>query len=440
MGGALERCAVISFISFLFYCMDSSFSSRKALISIVVVSLVAGLVGGGVGARLFASGSSASEPQLKNITEEKHFIEDSDFITAIQKVGPSVVSIIQSKDLQQYYRQPQTFFNDPFFDQFFGGNGNPFGQIQPQRPQQVPKSQKKKQKVGGGSGFIVTSDGLVVTNRHVVDDPEADYSIVMSDGREFKGEVVDKDPSNDLALIRIKTKDGSSVSSLPVVGFGDSDALKVGQRVLAIGNALGEYQNSVTAGIVSAKGRTITANDGRGGAESLSGLLQTDAAINPGNSGGPLINLDGQVVGMNVAIAASANSIGFAIPFNDVKPVIESVRTKGKIVRPFAGVRYQMLSDDRAKELKLEGVTHGALLVGNDETGEFAVIPGGPGDKAGLQKGDVILEVDGQQLTQDFGLQQSIRNKSPGDTVKLKVWHSGSTIEKSLTLKEAPAA
>lgn len=418
--------------------MDSLFSSRKAFISVIVVSLVAGLVGGGVGARLFAGGSSASEPQLKNITEEKHFIEDSDFITAIQKVGPAVVSIIQSKDLQQYYQQPQLFFNnDPFFNQFFGGN--PFGQIQPPPQQQAPKAQKKKQKVGGGSGFIVTSDGLVVTNRHVVDDPDADYSIIMSDGREFKGEVVDKDPSNDLALIRIKAKDGGSVSSLPVVAFGDSDALKVGQRVLAIGNALGEYQNSVTAGIVSAKGRTITANDGRGGAESLSGLLQTDAAINPGNSGGPLINLDGQVIGVNVAIAASANNIGFAIPFNDVRPVVESVRTKGKIVRPFAGVRYQMLSDDRAKELKLEGVTHGALLVGNDETGEFAVIPGGPGDKAGLQKGDVILEVDSQQLTHDFGLQEAIRNKSPGDTVKLKVWHSGSTVEKSLTLKEAPA-
>ena len=150
-------------------------------------------------------------------------------------------------------------------------------------------------------------------------------------------------------------------------------------------------------------GRHITASDGAGQAETLSGLLQTDAAINPGNSGGPLVNMKGQVIGVNVAIAASANNIGFAIPFNDVKPIIESVQKHGKIVRPLLGVRYQILTDEKAKELQLQGVSDGALLVGDEGTGEFAVIPGGPADKAGLKKGDVVLEVDGKKITQDFG-------------------------------------
>ena len=195
---------------------------------------------------------------------------------------------------------------------------------------------------------------------------------------------------------------------------------------------------TVTAGIISAMGRHITASDGAGQAETLSGLLQTDAAINPGNSGGPLVNMKGQVIGVNVAIAASANNIGFAIPFNDVKPIIESVQKHGKIVRPLLGVRYQILTDEKAKELQLQGVSDGALLVGDEGTGEFAVIPGGPADKAGLKKGDVVLEVDGKKITQDFGLQQAIRNKQPGDKIALKVWVSGKVVDKNLTLGDTP--
>lgn len=408
--------------------------SKKLLCYVVIVGLLSGFVGGLLG-RGFVKNS---EPQpLRNITEEKRYIEESDYISAIQKVSPAVVSVIESKSLQIYYQQPMMFFQgDPFFNQFFG-------QPNMQQPKRQNQGSTKKQKTGGGSGFIVTSDGLVVTNRHVVQDPDADYTVVLSDGREFKAEVLSKDTLNDLAVIKILPKDGSQgakINSLPVVEFGDSDSLKVGQRVLAIGNALGEYQNTVTAGIISAQGRQITANDGNGSAETLTGLLQTDAAINPGNSGGPLVNMQGQVIGVNVAIAASANNIGFAIPFNDVSPVITSVQKDGKIIRPYVGVRYQMLSEERAKELELEGVTYGALLLGSDENGEFAVIPGAPGDKAGLKKGDVILEVDGKKLTQEFSLQQSIRNKKPGDEIKLKLWTSGKTVEKTLTLGQAPGS
>lgn len=418
--------------------MDTSGLSRKVLVPLVLIALFSGLVGGAAGYKMMTYIAPSSTQVVKTVAEEKKYIEESDAIAAIQKVSPAVVSIIESRDLQTYYQQPDMFFfdQDPFFQQFFGRS---FQQPRRQQPQQ--NSPKKKQKVGGGSGFIVTSDGLVVTNRHVVDDPDGEFSVVLSDGREFKAEVVSKDTLNDLAVIRIRPKEDSrsgKISSLPVVEFGDSDALKVGQRVLAIGNALGEYQNTVTEGIISAKGRQITAGTNGGGSETLSGLLQTDAAINPGNSGGPLVNMAGQVIGVNVAIAASANNIGFAIPFNDVKPVFASVQKDGKIVRPFLGVRYQVINEERAKELKLSGVTGGALLAGKEEDGEFAVIPGGPGDKAGLKKGDVILEVDGQKVTEEFTLQQAIRNKKPGDSVSLKVWSSGTIVSKTLKLGEAP--
>lgn len=408
-------------------------NEKRLLAYAAGITLISGFIGGSMGYRIADTGGV--QP-LKNVTEERQYIEESDYTAAIQKVSPSVVSIIQSKDVQAYYEQPYPFLQgDPFFDQFFRQRVVP----QQQPKQQVPPT-TKKQKIGGGSGFIVTSDGLVITNRHVVDDPAADYTVILSDGREYKGEIVSKDSLNDLAVVRIKPKDdGKSpkISSLPVVEFGDSDILKVGQRVLAIGNALGEYQNTVTAGIVSATGRQITASDRAGQDETLSGLLQTDAAINPGNSGGPLVNIKGQVIGVNVAIASSANSIGFAIPFNDVKPVVDSVQRTGKIVRPFIGVRYQILTDDKAKELQLDGVNDGALLVGDEARGEVAVIPGGPADKAGLKKGDVILEIDERKITQEYTLQQAIRNKNPGDKVQLKVWVSGKITDKTLTLGEA---
>ncbi len=415
--------------------MNQQFFDKKVLAYAVVIAVLSGVVGGSVGYRLAFRRSSDTNQPLKNVTEQRTYLEESDYISAIQKVSPAVVSIIQTKDVPVYYQQPYPFFEgDPFFQQFFGQ------QFQPQPKQQQQKPETQRRKIGGGSGFIVTSDGLVVTNRHVVNDPKADYTVILSDGRELKGEVIGKDTLNDLAVIQIKSKDGAQkVSSLPVLEFGDSDVLRVGQRVLAVGNALGEYQNTVTAGIISATGRHITASDRAGAAESLSGLLQTDAAINPGNSGGPLVNMKGQVIGVNVAIAASANNIGFAIPFNDVRPVIESVQKHGKVIRPFIGVRYQILTDDKAKELQLQGVTDGALLVGDEGKGEFAVIPGGPGDKAGLKKGDVILEVDGKKITQDYSLQHSIRNKNPGDKVTLKVWTSGKTVEKTLTLGETPS-
>ena len=303
--------------------------------------------------------------------------------------------------------------------------------------QQDDKGNVKKtpQKIGGGSGFIVTSDGLVLTNKHVVDDGEADFTVVTSDGTEYPAEVVSRDTINDIAVVRMKDGKDKKAKDLPTVDLGSSADLQIGQRVVAIWNALAEYQNSVTTGIISAKGRTITAGT-MDGSENLANLLQTDAAINPGNSGGPLVNLQGQVVGVNTAIASGAQGIGFAIPIDDIKPLITNVKANGKIVRPFLGVRYILMDAAKAKELKID-VEGGALLTGDEANGEFAVVPGSPADKSGLKMKDVILEVDGTKVTSDAPLQAMIANHNPGDTVTLKVWRSGKTMDVKVKLEEA---
>lgn len=408
--------------------------SKKFVVFIVFVSFFSGLLGGIITNEFVKSNvDKATNTVVQKVTEEKTYVEESDSIDAIKRVSASVVSIVLTKDVKVYKNSPYQFFNspfegDPFFNQFFGQ------QYAPQQGQ----SETKRQKVGGGTGFIVTADGLVITNKHVVLDDSASYTIITNDGVEYGGKVVSKDPMNDLAIVRIVQKDDKSpkVKTFPIVEFGDSDTLQIGQSVLAIGYALGEYQNTVTKGIVSAKGREITAGGSGVGAETLSGLIQTDAAINGGNSGGPLINMKGQVIGVDVAIAANAQGIGFAIPINDVKPVLESLQKNGKIIRPMLGVRYLMLTPEKAEELQIK-VNSGALLVGENAQGKFAVVPGSAADKAGLKMSDVILQIDGKDISIDYTLQQAIRNKQPGDTIKLKTWRSGETLEKELKLGES---
>jgi serine protease Do len=287
--------------------------------------------------------------------------------------------------------------------------------------------------VGGGSGFIISESGMILTNKHVVEDPEADYTVVLSDGREYKATIISRDTLNDIAVAQLMSDD--EIANLPTVKLGSSTDLKVGQQVVAIGNALAEYQNSVTTGIISAKGRDIVAGT-LSRPESLINLLQTDTAINPGNSGGPLVNLNGEVIGVNTAVASGAEGIGFAIPIDDIVAIIESVKLHGRIVRPFLGVRYVLLDEAAAKELQID-VEGGALLTGNEEKGEFSVIPGSPAEEAGLKTGDVILEVDGKEVTVDAPLQNLIAKKSPGDEVELKVWRSGEVITLKATLVEA---
>ncbi|PIQ78533.1 hypothetical protein COV81_04755 [Candidatus Peregrinibacteria bacterium CG11_big_fil_rev_8_21_14_0_20_41_10] len=397
-------------------------NTRKSTVALTLVgSLVLGFAGGSLGAattNLFGSDTDlvgdSGQVQQTQIVEE-----GSQTIDAIEKVQPAVVSIVATRDLQIVRRSPSSLFN-------------PFMPV----PQEAPQVETQRQQVSGGSGFIVSADGLVLTNKHVVRDEDADYSVVLNNGEEYTAEVVSRDPANDLAVIQIlEGEDKSKPKDLPIVEFGESDNLKIGQKVIAIGNALGEFQNTVTSGIVSAISRQIEASDSMGGnRDVLTNLLQTDAAINAGNSGGPLINLSGQVVGVNTAIASGANGIGFAIPIDDVKPVVSSVKEFGEIVRPQLGVRYVLLSKTNAENFEID-VDHGAYLAGNDSEALPAVLKDSPADKAGLQAKDVILEVDGKEINETFGLQEAIRNKKPDDKVNLTIWRDGKSIEKTVTLE-----
>lgn len=356
--------------------------------------------------------SQSSPPYLPKTDQEKIIIE------VVKKVSPSVVSIVITKEVPLYKK----YYESPFkeFEEFFGPDF-PF-EIQ------IPKYRqegKERRKVGGGTGFIISEDGLILTNKHVVSDQEADYSVVTNDGKIFPARLLARDPFQDLAVLKIErekkiTKEGGiGQKSFPVLKLGDSSKLEIGQTVIAIGNALGEFRNTVSVGVISGLGRTITASGG-GIVETLEDVIQTDAAINRGNSGGPLLNLRGEVIGVNVAMAQGAQSIGFAIPINKAKRAIWQVKTLGKIVYPFLGVRYILITPEIQQERNLK-VDYGALIVRGDNPGEKAVIPGSQAEKAGLREGDIILEVDGKKVTPQNSLAKIIQGYQPGDKILLQV-------------------
>jgi len=214
--------------------------------------------------------------------------------------------------------------------------------------------------------------------------------------------------------------------------LGDSDSLQIGQSVIAIGNALGEFRNTVSLGVVSGLARSITAGNGFGQSETLDHVIQTDAAINPGNSGGPLLNLSGQVVGVNVAVAQGSQSIGFALPINSVKGAIESVKSTGKIIRPYLGIRYTPINAELKDKNNLS-VDYGVLVKGGKTESELAVIPGSPADKAGIVENDIILEADGKKLDDTTNLAGLVREKNIGDIMTLKILHRG--VEKTIQVK-----
>ncbi len=343
--------------------------------------------------------------------------EQSAVIDVAKQVSPSVVSVVIKKDVSRNYQ------TDPFSDFF---NNWPFYQA----PSEIPKNNEPDyQKVGGGSGFIISGDGLILTNKHVVADTQAQYVVVLNDGKEYEAKVVGTDIFNDIGVLKIDAKD------LPVVNLGDSDKLVNGQTVIAIGNALAEFSNTVTVGVVSGIGRNIVAGNGSGSSEKLEDVIQTDAAINPGNSGGPLLNIFGEVIGINTAVSSQGQLIGFAIPINSAKQVIDSVKINGEIVRPYLGVRYQMINDSikQAKKLTLD---NGALLVSGNKAGEAAIVSNSPADKAGLKENDIITEVNGKALTSDYDLAKAISNFKPGDVVNIKVWSNNQTKELKVTLEK----
>ncbi|MBI2637029.1 MAG: trypsin-like peptidase domain-containing protein [Parcubacteria group bacterium] len=354
-------------------------------------------------------GGGRGEPQV--------VVEDSATVDVVAQATRAVVSIVVTQDLSKLYNQtgPGSPFGDPFFFSF------PFGF-------QTPPS--GKQEVGGGTGFIITTDGLIVTNRHVVDQAEAEYTVITNDGTQYEAEVLARDTVNDVAILKIQA------DNLPVLDLGDSESVKIGQTVIAIGNSLGEFSNTVTKGVVSGINRRVVAGNSRGSSEVIEEAIQTDAAINPGNSGGPLLDLFGKVIGVNTAVSQEGQLIGFAIPINEVKSAIASVREFGRIVRPFLGVRYVIISPEFAEANNIAGVDHGALIVRGDSRTDLAVIPGSPADKAGLVENDIILEVNGEKVTQERGLAKILSRYKPSDTVTLKVFRKSEEIEVSATLVE----
>jgi S1-C subfamily serine protease len=279
---------------------------------------------------------------------------------------------------------------------------------------------------GVGSGVIYDGAGWILTNRHVVEGSDK-MQVELNDGRILTGSVYGIDTLTDLAIVKV------SATGLPTAALGSSDALKVGQLVIAIGSPLGTYSNSVTSGIVSAKGRSITTNGG----QSLTNLVQTDAAINPGNSGGPLLDASGNVVGINTAIAADSNGIGFAIPIDIARPIMEQAIAGIKLARPYMGVSYTSITRQLAELRKLP-VTDGALI-GGSSGGGAAVQPGTPAAEAGLKDGDIIVKVNGKSIDGDHPLDATLSQFSPGDAVSIDVLRDGQTITLSLTLGTRPA-
>lgn len=328
--------------------------------------------------------------------------------SAVENSLPSVVSIAITKNIQTMERCRENF-----------------GGLEILRP--CP-GDKQNVEVGGGSGFIVSEDGLVVTNKHVVQDGDAEYTVVTNDGSQYEAEIVDMDPVQDIAILKIDGKD------LQPLDLGDSESVKLGQTAIAIGNSLGEFKNTVSVGVVSGLARDITAA-GLGFVERIEGVIQTDAAINQGNSGGPLLNLKGQVIGMNTAVAQDAQNVGFAIPIDRVKRDIKSVQETGEIKTPFLGVRYVPI-DKRIQKQQDLPVDYGALVRGT--MNGPAVTPGSAADEAGIQAEDIIIEISGTRVNEDNSLGSLIQRQAIGETIDITVLREGQEVELQATLKERP--
>jgi serine protease Do len=286
---------------------------------------------------------------------------------------------------------------------------------------------KKKVQISGGTGFVISTDGMILTNRHVVDEENLEYRVTLANGKTYTARVVGKDTIHDVAIIHIDAPD------LKPVVIGDSDTVVIGQTVLAIGNAFSEFDNSVTRGIISGVNRRVYAGDALGSSEIIEEALQTDAAINPGNSGGPLINLRGEVIGMNTAVSQQGQSVGFAIPINVAKRSMESVRKHGRIVRTWLGVRYVTITPE-LQEMNNLSVTNGALIPSDSKS----VIEGSPAAKAGLKPGDIITQVQGIPLTEKVSLPRALSAHWPGDVISITLSRGAKQIETKVTLGELP--
>ncbi len=334
-------------------------------------------------------------------------------IEAVKKVSPAVVSIVISKYLPKVKAAaPFPLFQNPF-------------SVDPSM------GDKEKTTVGGGSGFIVHPDGMILTNKHVVFDTDAEYTVVTMDGQEYPARVIARDPITDIAVVKIEA------TGLPIVQLGNSKKIELGQTVLAIGNALGMFRNSVSRGIISGVSRAISAALGTGGEmEYLRGMMQTDVAINQGNSGGPLINLDGEAVGINTAIIYGAQNIGFAIPINWAKQDLEDIIKYGRIIKPFIGILCLGINKKIKNQYNLPR-DKGAIIIRNAHIpNSVAIVPGSPADRAGLKENDIITHVNDHELQEDEELPDEIQKYKVGDEVELTYLRASQEMKVKMKLEE----
>ncbi len=374
---------------------------KKFLIGVAIgLVILAAVTGGAIADRVFGlKPLDYFFPRKEGFRiglEQRVLTEESVVIDVAEKVSPSVVTV----SIETPTRRILEF--------------SPFGgfrsRIEGGTPQDI------------GTGFVVSSEGLIVTNKHVVANTTANYKVIDKDGKEYEVEQISRDPSNDIAILKI------DAAGLKTIELGSSDNLKVGQFVIAIGTALGELRHTVTTGVISGLGRGITAGSiYEGYVEQLDDVIQTDAAINPGNSGGPLLNSAGQVIGVNVALASGAENIGFAIPIDIVKEGLNQFQATGKFVsKPYLGVQYQMISQ---KTALLNNVPQGAFVVD--------VISGSPAEIAGIKADDIITKFNGSEIKEESGgLAEIISKKKPGDTVSIEIWRNSETLTLAATLSE----
>ncbi len=426
-------------------------NNRLKIITIFIIFDVLGGIFGAIGGFTFAylktsnaaieSGETSKENVLDQVKNWVRGIEtelgnigivdgmsshEQMIVSSVEKATPAVVSIIISKNVpivEQYFVNP--FDNlPPEFEDFFEGFGFDF-----QVPQQK-ESGTERRDIGGGTGFIVRSDGLIITNRHVVSDEEAEYTVFLDNGDKYEAEILARDPINDLAILKIDKSD------LPTLTLGDSNNLKMGQTTIAIGYALAEYRNAVSVGVVSGLSRTITASSGFGSPEEqLENIIQTDAAINFGNSGGPLLNTAGEVIGINVAKSTAGQSIGFALPVNLAKRAISSYEKFGKIISPYLGVYYISLNSKIQQENELP-VSSGAWISRGDNGSP--IISDSPAERAGLLEGDIILEFGEDKIEEGMTLAGLINKYQVGDNVDIKILRNGEELVLSILLAERP--
>ncbi|HTB49241.1 MAG TPA: trypsin-like peptidase domain-containing protein [Verrucomicrobiae bacterium] len=389
---------------------------RNGVIAVlfILISVVSGTFGGWLESHNqtgLVSGTVGSEKKV--VTSQGQLISQ-----IAKTVGPSVVSV--NVDISSSSSGSSSS----------GGFGL-FGFSQPENEE------------AAGTGIIISSDGLIITNRHVVPAGTTSVSVTLSDGTELKnvsviGRTSDSD-SLDIAFLKVNDTQGHKLT--PAV-IGDSSTVQVGDNVVAIGNALGQFQNTVTSGIISGYGRSVQATDSSGdasSAENLDDLFQTDAAINEGNSGGPLVNLNGQVIGINTATAGDAQNIGFAIPINDVRGLITQVLKTGKFARPYLGVEYIPLTADVANEYNLS-VQNGAFIAPSSDPSSPSVISGSPAANAGLQENDIITAVNGTNIDQTHSLTSLLDQHQPGDKITLTILRGTKTLNVSVTLGTAPSS